>query len=139
MHTTTEELLLALKSAPNLDAFFIAYEDKFISISTVDYLNDLLSQRNINIADVAKNSGAGEYVYKIFKGERKPSRNVLISIAFGMQLSLDETQLLLRISKFAILDSRDMRDSIIIFALTRHMSVFETDDLLDEKNQVTIN
>ena len=46
-----------------------------------------------------------------------------------MKLSLEETQLLLRISKFAILDSRNKRDSVIIYGLTHNLTVFETDDI----------
>lgn len=86
-----------------------------------------------------KNSGVGEYLYKVFNGERNPSRDILIATAFGMKISLDEAQLLLRISKFAILDSRDKRDSVIIFGLTHGLSVFQTDDILEEQNLITLN
>ena len=75
---------------------------------------------------------------EILKGERNPSRDVLISIAFGMGLTLEETQFLLRISKFAVLDSREKRDSIIIYSLTHKKNVYETDDLLDNNNIPTL-
>lgn len=139
MQTVTSELLDALKNASDIESFFNEYEDKFIKETTSGYLNELIKIRNMNVSEIAKASGAGEYVYKVFKGDRKPSRDVLISVAFGMKLSLEETQLLLRISKFAILDSRDMRDSVIIYGLTHGLTVFQTDDMLDEKNLVTLN
>ena len=96
-------------------------------------------RKGVSISAVSKNSGVGEYVYKIFRGERTPSRDILIAIAFGMNLSLEETQLLLRISKFAVLDSRNKRDSVIIFSLTHGFTVFQTDDILEEQNISTIN
>ena len=139
MQRVTEELLKELKNAKDIEAFFKANEDKFLNQTASEYLNELLKIKGLSVATVAKNSGAGEYVYKIFKGERKPSRDIAIAISFGMELSLEETQLLLRISKFAILDSRDKRDSIIIYALTHGLTIFQTDDMLDNKDLTTLN
>lgn len=139
MQSITDELLNQLKNASDIESFFKSHEDKFLNKSTSDYLNELIQIKNINISVVAKDSGSGEYVYKIFKGDRKPSRDVLISIAFGMKLSLEETQFLLRISKFAILDSRDKRDSTIIYAIMHGLSVFQLDDTLDNNGLTTLN
>lgn len=138
MHTITEELLIDLKNSDNIENFIKKHESKFISKTSSEYLNEIAAIRNMSISDIAKKSGCGEYVYKIFRGERNPSRDTLISIAFGMKLSLEETQLLLRISKFAILDSRDKRDSIIIYCITHELEIFQADDLLFENNFVTI-
>lgn len=139
MQTLTDELLKELKNASDIESFFESHKNQFINETTYSYLNKMLELRNINISAVAKNSGIGEYVYKIFNGVRTPSRDILISIAFSMKLSLEETQLLLRISKFAILDSRNKRDSVIIYSLTHDLTVFQTDDLLEEQNMTTLN
>lgn len=55
-----------------------------------------------------------------------------------MKLSFEETQLLLRISKFAILDSRNKRESIIIYALLNGKSAFDADVLLSQNNFLTL-
>jgi hypothetical protein len=138
MSTITDKLLLELKEATDLKSFLSLHEKDFISITPDMFLNELINKKNMSVAQVVKESGSGEYVYKIFKGDRNPSRDILISISLGMKLSLDETQLLLRISKFAVLDPRDKRDGVIIYALTHSLSVFETDDLLDENNLITL-
>lgn len=138
MKTITEDLLKELKNATDIEAFFESNRDKFINKTPHEYLEELLQIKNMSISAVARDSGAGEYAYKIFKGDRKPSRDILISIAFGMKLSLEETQLLLRISKFAVLDSREKRDSAIIYCLTHGLSVFETDDKLEKNNLITL-
>lgn len=139
MPTITDELLKELKNVSDIESFFKSHESQFINETTSSYLTGMLELKNINISSIAKNSGIGEYVYKIFRGERTPSRDVLISISFSMNLSLEETQLLLRISKFAVLDSRNKRDSVIIYGLTHNLTVFQTDDILEEQNMVTIN
>ncbi len=139
MQTFTEELFLELQNISDIDSFFKAHEHQFLKETTESFLNSILELRKMSVSQVAKNSGVGEYAYKIFRGERTPSRDVLIAIAFGMELSIEETQLLLRISKFAILDAREKRDSVIIFSITNGLNVFKTDDLLYENNLPTIN
>lgn len=136
---TTDELLKELKNADDINKFLSDYENEFISETPVSFLTQMIALKKTSIANVAKNSGIGNYVYKFFNNERNPSRNSLIAISFSIGLSVDETSLLLRIAKFAILDSRDKRDSIIIFGLTNNMSVFEIDDLLHKNNFLTIN
>lgn len=139
MQTITEELLNELKNTSDIQAFFKAHEAQFITETTSGYLNQMLELKHLTPALVAKTSGVGEYVYKIFSGSRTPSRDILIAIAFSMNMSTEETQLLLRISKFAVLDSRSKRDSVVIFGLSHGLTVFETDDILEEQNLPTIN
>lgn len=138
MASITDNLLNELRNAKDLQAFFNENEDKFIKETPVSFLNHIIDNKNITVAQVAKISGSTEYVYKVFNGTRRPSRNILIAIAFGLELSFEETQLLLRISKQAILDSRDKRDSTIIYGLVNHISIYEVDDLLYKNNLVTI-
>lgn len=138
MQTITQKLLEGLKNAEDIKIFLDLHKQEFLSQTLTDYLNELMNDKNITVAKIAKNSGIGEYVYKIFSGERRATRDVLISVAFGMKLSVEEIQLLLRIAKFAILDSREKRDSVIIYALSHNMSVFECDDLLNENNLITL-
>ena len=139
MHKITDELLKELKNADDIQAFLDSHEQEFISETPVDYLNYIINSRKTSIAEIAKKSGVGNYVYKVFNNERQPSREVMIAIALGIGLSLEEAQLLLRISKFAILDSRDKRDSIIIYGFINHLTVFEVDDLLANNDFITIN
>lgn len=138
MQTITQKLLEGLKNADDIKTFLDLHEQEFLSQTLTDYLNELMTDKNITVAKIAKNSGIGEYVYKIFSGERRATRDVLVSVAFGMKLSIEETQLLLRIAKFAVLDSRERRDSVIIYALSHDMTVFECDDLLNENNLITL-
>lgn len=138
MKTTTAELLEELQNIKDIQSFFNAHEKDFLKINPVDYLNSLLNSKNVTVADIIKKSNSGEYLYKVFSGERKASRDVIISIAFGLSMSVDELQLLLRISKFAVLDSRDKRDSIIIYSLSHNLSSMETNNLLYENNAVTL-
>ena len=138
MQTITQELLDNLKNVTDIKAFLDSHEKDFLSETPVSYLNYMIGHKGATLAKVAQASGVGEYVYKVFSGERKPSRDVLIAVSFGLGISFEETQLLLRISKFAILDSRDKRDSVVIYGLMNGLSVFDTNDALAENSLLTL-
>ena len=138
MSIDTKELLNRLKQAPDIRAFFDEYQNEFLSLRPLDYLTELLRQKDMSLAQVANQSGQGEYVYKVFRGERRPSRDVVLAIAFGMQLCVGETQLLLRISKLAVLDPRDKRDSVILYSLKERHTVAQANDLLYEMHEQTL-
>lgn len=138
MSVDTKELLNQLSKTDDIQTFLRQYEKEFFYISPLKYLNDMLSLKNMSVADIARNSGQGEYVYKVFHGERKPSRDVMLAIAVGMKMSVDEAQLLLRIAKLATLDPRDKRDSIIIYSLNEKYDIAKSNDLLYELKQQTL-
>lgn len=135
MSIQTQELLNRLVEEDDITSFFEKNEGEFITIDLRELLNNLVAQKDIKLSDIVRASGQGDYVYKVFNGDRKPSRNILIGIALGMKLSLNETQFLLRIAKQAALDPRDKRDSILIYSINAGHDYFKTNDLLREMNE----
>lgn len=134
----TAELLDRLSLATNIQKFIEENQDEFMTLSCYDYLNEILRKKELSIADVAKKSGQGEYVYKVFQGKRKPSRDILICIAVGLDLTIDETQLLLRISNLARLDPRIKRDSIFLYSIKEGYSIEKINEILFELSEQTI-
>ena len=91
-------------------------------------------------ADVVRGSLLGRaYVYKIFAGEKIPSRDKLLAIAYGLGLSDDETQKMLKLSGNRELYARDKRDALILFALQRNKSIFYINELLDGHGLAILN
>lgn len=74
------------------------------------------------------------YVYQIFSGEKTPSRDKLIALAFGLCLSDQEAQKMLKHSGNRELYARDERDALILFALQHKKNIFETNELLISHN-----
>lgn len=138
MSLNTTQLLNKLSTATDIKAFVSEHEQEFRNITWQEFLNDIIREKNISPTDVAKRSGQGEYVYKVIRGERKPSRDVCIAMSMGMNLTLDETQLLLRVFKWAMLDPRDKRDSIIIYSIKEGHSIEQANDLLYDMEQQTL-
>lgn len=130
---TTEELNHEIKVVTDVEDFLKSNQENLIKSTLAAHLETLLTQKGISRADVVRDSQLGRtYVYQIFSGEKNPSRDKLIAIAFGLHLSDKEAQALLKISKNRELYARDERDAIILFALQRNMSVLEVNELLFE-------
>ena len=103
------------------------------------HLNQLLYEKNMTIADVNKEAQLDQkYIYQIFDGRKKASRDKLIAIAYGLRLSAEETQTLLKISRNQPLYVKDKRDSIILWSLMHEKNLCETNDLLDKHGFETL-
>ena len=138
MAKVTEELLNRIKESADAGDFVRENEAAFLRVSPDDYMNRMMEKKGLRVADVAARSGQGDYVYKVFSGRRRASRDVLIAICFGMGLSLDEAQPLLRATGFARLDPRNRRDSVIIYGLCHGVEIDEVNDILFELGESTL-
>ena len=132
MNKTTQELLNNLRETREIQPFISENIDEFLDISVDDYLNDMLTAKKMKVSQVAKRSGQDSYVYKIFSGNRVASRNVLLAIALGMNMTVPEAQKLLRIAQVAQLDPRYQRDAVVIFALNKRLTIGATNEVLFE-------
>ena len=72
------------------------------------------------------------YGHQIFKGTKKPSRDKVIQLAFGLELDLPQTQILLKMANYGELYPKIKRDAAIIFCLNQHKSVLETQEILHD-------
>ena len=68
------------------------------------------------------------------KTPKNISRDKVIMLCFGLTLTVDEAQQLLKKSGYAPLYVRDTRDSIIIFSLEHHIGIVNTNIKLGEYN-----
>ena len=125
----TEELLKELLDASDPGDF--ARRHHITSRSLPQYLDDLLVEKGLKRADVVRRAGLNEtFGYQIFVGQRNPSRNKVLQIAFAMGCSLRETNRMLQAAGANELYCKDRRDAIIIFAIERGYSLSQTDEAL---------
>lgn len=137
---STEELIHEIKSATDIDDYLTVNRDNMLTTPLSDYLNTLLRQKEIRKADVIRGSLLSRaYVYKIFAGEKIPSRDKLIALAFGLGLSDSETQKMLKLSGYRELYARNKRDALLLFALQKHKSILEVNELLYDHHLVILN
>lgn len=135
MKKKTEDLISEIIEGENISCYLDTNEDEFLDITLHEHLKRLLSKNDLKVSQIVEHSNKGEYIYQIFRGVKNPGRDVIICIALAMKLSLEETRQLLRIARMPLLDARNRRDSIFIFAISRKLTVPETDDILYEFNE----
>lgn len=127
----TEELNHEIKAASDIEDYLKKNKRHLLADTLPEYLNALLSRKKLSRADVVRGSLLDRaYVYQIFAGQKAPSRDKLIAIAFGLRLTDTETQKMLKLSGNRELYARDKRDAVILFALQKKKTLIETNELL---------
>lgn len=124
-----------MKQTDDIEDFLEKNRQNMITQTLPEHLNLLLLRKGIGIPDVIRGSMLDRtYVYQIFSGKKKPSRDKLIALAFGLYLSDEETQKMLKLSGNRPLYIKDERDVLILFALQKEMSILEVNELLFSHN-----
>ena len=137
---STNDLLEVIKNNP-LDKTIEEIQREQIDTSLKEHLNSLLKERGVKPADVMKKTGLNKsYFYALLDGTKiNPSRDILIRLCFGFEMSLDETQKFLKTFGVAMLYARNRRDSIIIHAIENKLSVIRcNDNLCDYEQKILI-
>ena len=135
---STDELLKILRSKQNFDEY-LREEPAFYTGKMEDELAELLTKKNLKKAEIIKRSGLDRtYGNQIFSGIRKPTRDKLLALGFGMGLTVEEMQRLLKVSEYPALYVKNKRDSIILFCLDKEVSLIETNELLYEMEEAVI-
>ena len=115
-----------LNKFKSFEDFWEQNKESIIHNPLPKYLFELLEAKGLSRADVIVRTGLDKaYAYQIFAGMRNPSRDKLITMAFGMNLSEDETQELLRLAGHRELWVKDERDALILFAIRHRLSLVD--------------
>jgi len=99
------------------------------------YLNQLFDIKNIKKTQFLFITGlTRSYVYAILKGEKKPSRDKLIIMIFGLSCNLEEAYNMLQYAGHQPLYARDLRDTVLLFGIKQKMPLYEVNDILYDLN-----
>ncbi len=139
MKKDTSEMLKELETCSDFKEFFNENQENITKTELCENLEALLKKYNIKKADAVRASEINEiYAYQIFAGSRMPDRSKLLCIAIGMQLPLDEVQLLLRRSGYAPLYVKNPFDCIIAFGIHKGYNLIKINGLLYEYGLETL-
>lgn len=139
MEVSTAALNDNLLGAANIDDYLDMNQENMLTLTLSEYLMLLLEQKKLRRASVVRDSGLEKaYVYQIFDGDKKPSRDKLIALAFGLHLNVEETQRMLKLGGCSELYARTERDALILFSIHHKKSINETDDALYERGIDTL-
>lgn len=132
MDKCTDELMQILRQKPNADNYLNENNNELLHRSLTELLQDYLISKNMQRADVIRETNLDRvYAYQIFDGKHRPSRDKLLCLAFGMHLTVPETQQLLKTAQMAPLYPRVKRDVFILECLFQGKNIFLCNENLD--------
>lgn len=135
----TSELLEALNSSDTIQDYLKNCHDDMVQTTPGKYLSQLALEKHLSKSDIFKNAEINEiYGYQIFSDTRTPSRDKLLCLCIGMQLEVSEAASLLKYSGYAPLYPRIRRDSIVLYGLLNHATIYEINEWLYDASEKTL-
>jgi len=129
----TSNLFYKLFKAVSLKAFVDDNVQEMVVPQFHTYITELCREWGRVPEQVIKQAAIERtYGHQLFNGTRKPSRDKVIQLAFGLGLDVDHAQYLLKLAQKSALYPKIKRDAAILFCLIKHKSVIETQGMLQE-------
>ena len=135
----TDDLNQELMSAPDIDSYIKNNQTSFAERSVTELLASFYERQGLSKAELARRSCMSEvYLHQVFAGRRNPSRDKLLCLFIGMELSFDETQELLKEAAYAQLYPRIKREAVIIHGIVHHTPLEEINDRLFAEDEAAL-
>lgn len=130
----TEKLVEKLETAYTLEEYLDEFgEHCSEEFSFSSCFEMLYRKKGFKKMDVLERSNLERvYAHEIIRGKRKPSRDKVLMMAFGLCLDVPEAQLLLRHSGYSPLSPKLRRDAVILFSLAHSVGIADLNILLEE-------
>ena len=136
---TTDDLTQELMEQADLDRYIIENEAYFAETDLTSVLTRLYKKCGLSKAELARRAGMSEvYLYQVFSGRRRPSRDRLLCLCIGLESELEEANLLLKEMGYAPVYPRLKRDAIISHGLLHRTPLAEINDKLFSENEKTL-
>ena len=129
----TSELLEILKHAPNVTDYLEQESENLATAPLHELLKEELNKKGLSPGELAKLAGTDRvYTYQILSGQKTPSRDKVLALCMALQMSFEDTQDLLKRTGYPPLYPRIEKDSVLIFAFQRGLSIIDANELLYE-------
>ena len=139
MQKDTAKIVEELGLCSDFKTFYDENKEYMVDRSLPELLDELVEKKGIRKSYAIKAAEMSEvYGYQIFSGIRHPERNKLLCLAVGMNLTLDETQNLLRCAGYSPLYVKLPFDSVVIYGICKRLSVIKINEILFGNNLETL-
>jgi hypothetical protein len=143
MDKTTKELLETMKTSKNYYEYLEENRDSIKNTGLLKpgrALGALIAESGRSKPDViARSMIEKHYAYQILSDKKKPSRDKMVMMCFGLGLSLERTNDLFKATGYTPLYAKELRDNIIIFCLEKKLNVIDVNLLLSERGLPTLD
>ena len=136
---STGDLSQELMNQPNLDQYITENQAYFVDVDVSAFLTNLYEKCGLSKAELARRAEMSEvYLHQVFSGQRRPSRDRLLCLCVSMEVSLDDTQRLLKQVGYAPIYLKLKRDAIIGHGILHRTPLTEVNDKLFSENEKTL-
>lgn len=137
MRKSTEDLLEELQNENcKIDEYLKGNGDSFVYDKIKDFWEAAIEKSGYSKSNIINKSDFSYcYFYDVINGRKIPGRDKIIRLILTMKLSVDECQEALRISGRSALYPRIRRDSIILFAISNGLSIYQLSELLADAGE----
>ena len=136
---STDDLKQELMERASLDQYITENEAYFVETDLTEVLARLYERCGLSKAELARQAEMSEvYLHQVFSGRRRPSRDRLLCLCFGLGAGLEEANLLLKGMGYAPIYPRLKRDAIISHGLLHRTPLTEINDKLFSENEKTL-
>lgn len=105
-------------------------------LTVAEFLTAVMIQKDISRSHIISKAGLNRvYSYEVFRGEKRPSRNILLRILIALEMDFEKVQIALKKLEYPLLYAKNIRDAIIIYGLKNNKSVDDICILLYDSGQ----
>lgn len=134
MKKQTDALWNEMLNTDTVDEFVDNNLDDIVFNGLEEMFDHFVKKRNLKVTEVYDRAMLQRnFARQIISGGRGSTRDKIIQFCFGLKLNLDEVQRFIKISGNRELYLRDLRDSVIIFAIKDGKSLLEANLELEKK------
>ena len=136
---TTNALEQELSACADLRTYLKTNTDALCAPGLPALLQQLMLSKGLSRAELLRRSELNAvYGYQILAGKRRPGRDSLLCLCFGLGLDAEQTQKLLLHAGCAQLYIKKPRESIIYYALNAGLSLPACNQLLYEHGEAIL-
>ena len=133
MSKRTDELGFELENSQSIHNYMEANEAEFDDKNFYSFLSTLIADSGKPKTKIVADSCISEpYLYDLLRCEKRPTRNIIIKLSFGLGLTLETTERFLMLAGYRNFYPRHKRDSLLKYAFLNKMNISEADNLLVE-------
>lgn len=134
MLKSTTDLLNELQDdSCSLSDYIQSHSDTFIDEDIQSFWEKLIFQSGYSKSNIINKSDFSYcYFYDVIQGKKSPTKDKVVRLILAMKLSLEQCQAALIISGRAALYPKNKRDSILIYAIDRGLTITQCNALLSK-------
>ena len=127
----TSELGFELENTQSIYSFIKENESEFDEKKFYGFLAALVKESGKSKTKIVDDACISEpYLYDILRGEKRPSRDTVIKLAFGLEVDAETASRLMMLAGYSGFYLRRKRDALLQFALQNNMNIMEAEVLL---------